>query len=328
MKTNYIENVSEDVAAYVLYSDGEYLYTDKDFQNKAKEKEVCEAFNKNLIVIHNGVQYTPLNIERLTPAGFIPYQNVSLIIDNEMKVVRSTNLGKDQYAVTSVNGKIGDVVLVPSDINPDLVVDANYVHTDNNFTNQYKENVDNIQETIESNVLDSLVSTSTTKSLSANMGKELDSKIQHEHQYKRYLSDWNCATGLPVTAPPSGRQSYESGDFYEISVIAESGQNNYMPDGTEYVEGHASTVIEEHEVAIGYRYIYDGYVWTLRDEKGKEVSVKQLVGDPKTNPELGAALNEAWNAEGKGEHQAVSEEWTFKLDDGTIVTKKVLIESE
>ena len=49
-------------------------------------------------------------------------------------------------AVTSVNGYVGDVVLKTSDLvnNSGYVSDANYVHTDNNFTNEYKEKLDNL----------------------------------------------------------------------------------------------------------------------------------------------------------------------------------------
>lgn len=73
----------------------------------------------------------------------------------------------------------------------------------------------------------------------------------------RFLSTWSCTTGLPVSNPPSNPYTYQTGDYYRISAVAEVGGTNYKPSGTSYT-GVASTTVDTTEVEVRGIYVYDG----------------------------------------------------------------------
>lgn len=66
------------------------------------------------------------------------------IIIGESSSYGGGSSGGGEGAVTSVNGCVGNVLLKTSDLTNDsnYVADSKYVHTDNNFTAEYKEKVD------------------------------------------------------------------------------------------------------------------------------------------------------------------------------------------
>lgn len=72
----------------------------------------------------------------------------------------------------------------------------------------------------ETEVINNLTSTSTTSALSANMGRELQEEIEVLQGRGRFLSLWNCATGLPETNPQSSPYEYTSGDYYVVGNVA------------------------------------------------------------------------------------------------------------
>ncbi len=70
-----------------------------------------------------------------------------------------------------------------------------------------------------SEVQNDVVTTSTSKSLSANMGKALQDQINSLKSIGRFLSNWNCVTGLPSTQPATLPYIYNTGDYYLIGNI-------------------------------------------------------------------------------------------------------------
>jgi len=130
----------------------------------------------------------------------------------------------------------------------------------------------------------------------------LQSQINDLSGRGRYLSTWDCSTGLAETNPPTSPYEYKSGDYFIISKVAEdeesgeSGESgevaiNYRPDGSSYVSDVPSTTIELAEVHVNDTYIYDGEHWILLSNTSKEVSFSALTGDPYDNTELASALN-------------------------------------
>lgn len=115
-------------------------------------------------------------------------------------------------------------------------------------------------------VVDNTTSTSTTDALSANQGKVLQEQINTLKSMGRFLSNWSCLTGEPVSFPPGyiegGQYAYKDGDYFLVSEINSMG-DNYRPDGSVYVVGAVSTTVETQEVHQGDMYIYDSAQWLL-----------------------------------------------------------------
>lgn len=141
-------------------------------------------------------------------------------------------------------------------------------------------------------VVDNLTSTSTTDPLSANQGKVLQDEIESLSGRGRYLSTWNCATGLAGTNPPQSPYDYHNGDYFIVGVVAASGGTNYRPDGSSYTTGVASTAVETESVEVNDTYIYDGAIWHLQQNAQREVSFSSIAGSPYDNANLATALNE------------------------------------
>lgn len=138
----------------------------------------------------------------------------------------------------------------------------------------------------------------------------------------RYLSVWDCTTGLPQTDPTTMPYTYQTGDYYRIGVVADEDGTNYKPSGTTYT-GAASTDVESGDPALGDIYIYDGTGWTLLkgavllDDHPVEGSTNAI-----TSGGVFMALLQIYT---KQELAALAETWTFTLADGTTVTKKVVV---
>ena len=117
-------------------------------------------------------------------------------------------------------------------------------------------------------VVDDYNSTSGTAALSANMGHDLNQRLTSVEGRGRFLSTWNCTTGLAGTNPPTSPYTYKSGDYFIVSTV---GATNYRPSGSQYVTGTASSVVETGSVAVNDTYQYDGTNWVL---------LKNTVEDP------------------------------------------------
>lgn len=137
---------------------------------------------------------------------------------------------------------------------------------------------------ITANVENSVTSTSTTKALSANMGKELQDQIQNLKQRGRYLSIWDCTTGLAKTEPTVNPYEYKAGDYFIVGTVAEEGGTNYRPSGTSYDKTVPSTTVETGSPIVNDTYYYDGTSWTLLHAEQPEISWGSVVGKPDTFP--------------------------------------------
>ena len=139
-------------------------------------------------------------------------------------------------------------------------------------------------------IIDTTDSTATNKVLSANMGKSLQDQVDTLKARGRFLSLWNCSTGLPQSNPPESPYTYNAGDYYIIGTIVAI--QNYRPTGSSYVDGVASTVLETNAVDVGDVYYYDGTAWLLQTNVQKTVGFANIAGSPYDNNNLSSALND------------------------------------
>lgn len=103
--------------------------------------------------------------------------------------------------------------------------------------------------------------------------------VQPAAKLGRYLSGWNCATGLAVTNPQESPYEYTTGDYFIVKTVATGGAANYRPDGSSYVIGQASTTVETSVVSVGDTYLYDGTSWTLLKTGSTVTSVNSKTGE-------------------------------------------------
>lgn len=173
----------------------------------------------------------------------------------------------------------------------------------------------------ESDIKNNVVSTDTNKPLSANMGKELNDRIQNLASIGKYLAMWDCTTGLPTTDPVTMPYTYTTGDYYVISNV---GATNYMPNGSSYSGTASSTQYSGTETLnVGDFFYYDGTVWTMLKNTGKTVYFANIAGNPTDNSNLANALN---GKVGFTDYASNSQGGTFKTNAnaGTYIDNGVL----
>lgn len=134
---------------------------------------------------------------------------------------------------------------------------------------------------IGANVENSVTSTSTTKALSANMGKELQAQITNLKQRGRYLSIWNCVTGLAKTEPTVNPYAYKAGDYFIVGTV---GAINYRPSGTEYDKTISSTTVETGTPIVNDTYYFDGASWSLLHTEQPAISWESIPNKPSEFP--------------------------------------------
>lgn len=117
---------------------------------------------------------------------------------------------------------------------------------------------------------------------------ELQDEIANLKGLGRFLSVWNCTTGLAETNPPQSPYTYHTGDYFLVGTV---GATNYRPDGSSYTIGVASTTVETNEVKVNDVYIYDGTNWKLQANSQRECTFSGIVGSPYDNTNLSNALN-------------------------------------
>ena len=140
-------------------------------------------------------------------------------------------------------------------------------------------------------VIDNVTSSSTTSALSANQWAVLKGLIDNLNARGKFLSLWNCATGLPISFPEDTPYTYWTGDYFMVETIDSSNPaTNYRPNWSSY-SGTASSTVETNEVAVWDFYVYDGSVWLLATNHWKTVSFANLAGNPSDNVALNAELN-------------------------------------
>lgn len=138
------------------------------------------------------------------------------------------------------------------------------------------------------NVINNVTSTSTSDALSANQGKELQDQINDLKAMGRFLSLWDCETGMPISFPLSTPYNYQTWDYFLVENVDTT--TNYRPSGVQYT-GTASSTVETDEVEVWDLYIYDWAVWLLQINHGKTVSFANLAGSPSDNAALDSALD-------------------------------------
>ena len=144
-------------------------------------------------------------------------------------------------------------------------------------------------------VIDSLSSVSITDALSANQGKVLYDYITNIASRWRFLSNWNCATGLPVTNPVENPYAYKAWDYYSVSNVATSPAVNYRPDGSQYVIWQASTTVETDDVNVSDFYLYDGTNWLLLVNTARQITIDSSLSTTSTNPVENRVVTNALN---------------------------------
>lgn len=142
-----------------------------------------------------------------------------------------------------------------------------------------------------SDIVNNTSTDSSSKVLSAAMGKSLQDQVDNLSARGRFLALWNCATGLAQSNPPESPYIYKTGDYFIVGTIASGSGTNYRPNGSQYVTGVASTTVETAEVSVDDVYYYDGTSWRLQTNTQKTLSFANIAGDPYDNTNLASALN-------------------------------------
>jgi len=164
-----------------------------------------------------------------------------------------------------------------------LVFDGDWVYTEkeariHKLTQETENKIDNIP-----GVVDDVNSTSTTDALSANMGKRLQDQINQLTWLNKFLSTWDCTTGLPVTDPSATPFTYASGNYYLVATVAWEWGTNYKPHWSTFTPWVASTAVETNEVNVNDMYIFDWSQWILQVNKVKEIIVDDGLSPDSTN---------------------------------------------
>ena len=144
-------------------------------------------------------------------------------------------------------------------------------------------------------VIDNLYSTSTDDALSAKQWKVLYDYIQNIASRWRFLSNWNSATGLPMTNPTENPYPYKAWDYYSVSNVASGWGTNYRPNGSSYIIWQASTTVETEEVNVSDFYLYDGTNWLLLVNTARQIAVDSSLSTTSTNPVENRVVTNAIN---------------------------------
>lgn len=171
-----------------------------------------------------------------------------------------------------------------------------------NGDNIYTEKVKRIQKLTQETetkidgipgVVNDATSTSTTDALSANMGKVLQDQINELKSMGRFLSTWDCSTGLPTTDPIDDPYDYRIWDYYIVSVVWS--WTKYRPHWAQYVAWVPSTDVETAIVNINDWYLYDGQVWILQNQNQITITVDTQLSTTSTNAVENRAIANAIN---------------------------------
>lgn len=116
---------------------------------------------------------------------------------------------------------------------------------------------------------------------------DLEDEIDSLKGIGRFLSVWNCTTGLAETNPPESPYTYRTGDYFLVGTV---GVTNYKPDGNSYTTGVASTTVETDTVKVNDIYVYDGTNWKLQINSQRDVAFSGITGSPYDNTALSNAF--------------------------------------
>jgi hypothetical protein len=145
----------------------------------------------------------------------------------------------------------------------------------------------------------------------------------------RFLSLWNCATGLAQSTPTSLPYEYKTGDYFIVGTV---GTTNYKPSGNQYT-GVASTVVETNTVKVNDTFYYDGTNWMLQVNAEREVSFSSIVGNPEDNVALKNDLDDKYDVSNPAGYITISSVPTkvsqlqndsgFTTNTGTVTSVRV-----
>ena len=198
---------------------------------------------------------------------------------NQMNAINSGITSSDVSQISTNENAIGTLSNLTTTAKTDLVSALNEVDGVAGSALQAGDIVDNTS------------STAINKPLSANMGKSLQDQVNNLKSRGRFLSVWNCSTGLPTTNPEESPYTYRAGDWYLVGTVAGTGGTNYKPSGASYTDDVPSTTVETAEVNENDSYIYDGTNWILQADTQKTLTFSNIAGDPYDNTDLASALN-------------------------------------
>lgn len=130
--------------------------------------------------------------------------------------------------------------------------------------------------------------TASVKTYVDNADTDLQRQVNELKARGRYLTIWNCKTGLPETEPAAGTPyEYKTGDYFLVGTV---GEINYKPTGNSYT-GVASLDVEPGSVNVNDQYLYDGSKWNLLHSAETVITFDSIAGQPTDNPTLANALN-------------------------------------
>ena len=181
----------------------------------------------------------------------------------------------------------GNVIEVTESSLSGLWLSANYERMATNVIN-FVNNDGFITDDDIPEIVDNLTTQSATSTLSANQGYVLKWLIDNLMAQWRFLSLWNCATGMPISFPLATPYTYITWDYFMVEVV--DSDTNYRPTGSSY-NGTASSTAETWEVEVWDYYVYDWNIWLLASNHWKEVSFANITGQPSDNTNLNTALN-------------------------------------
>lgn len=142
-------------------------------------------------------------------------------------------------------------------------------------------------------VVDTLDSVSSTNSLSAKQWKILYDYILQLQSRWRFLSNWNAATGLPVTEPFWSGYTYNPWDYYVVGVVDTT--TNYRPDWATYTSWTASTVVETETIWVWDIYVWDWTQWMLTPNSARQIAVDATLSTTSPNPVENRVITNALN---------------------------------
>lgn len=173
-----------------------------------------------------------------------------------------------------------------SDLTNDLVNDGNLTIKRNHTTiAEFSANdaTNVIADVAVPDVINNTTTIDSSNALSAAMGKELQDQINNLNAVGRFLSIWDCTTGLPQTSPTTLPYTYKTGDYYIIGTVSTATPPvNYKPTGSQYT-GVASTTTETVSVSVGNMYVYDGTTWILQLSGGQSFPIDNVLSPTSTN---------------------------------------------
>lgn len=144
-----------------------------------------------------------------------------------------------------------------------------------------------------SDVLEKTNTTSFTPSNDYNPAtkKYVDDAVSDLMWLGKFLSLWDCTTWQPISFPLDTPYTYTTWDYFIVETVSSATPPvNYKPNWSSYTWAASSTT-ETDELAVWDVYIYDGSVWLLQLNHGKNVSFSEIAWSPSDNTALSNALN-------------------------------------